>query len=115
MIDQFRALWNGTGNEATPSLGGRASGKVAVWSLERAAAVLRASARSTVYVKPVGDTQTSHQESALLATVAALRAGDPDRAAMQATWLVKRDAVPRLLRSLTPLADALPAKFAVAA
>ncbi len=115
MIDQFRALWNGTGNEAALSFGGRASGKVAVWSLERTAAVLRASARSTVCVKSVGDTQTSHQESALLATVAALKAGDPDRAAMQATWLVKRDAVPRLLRSLAPLAHVLSPQYAAAA
>ncbi|MGB3752411.1 MAG: hypothetical protein WA954_00755 [Parerythrobacter sp.] len=115
MIDQFRALWNDTRDEAAVSFGERARGKVAIWSLERAVAVLRASARSTVCVKSVGDTQTSHQETALLATVAALKAGDPDRAAMQAIWLVKRDAVPRLLRSLAPLAHMPSPQYAAAA
>lgn len=87
--------------------GGRASEKVAHWALERSVSVLRVSSRSPIRMNSEGQADLSHQETALLATVNALRSGDHARATLQATWLVKGDAVHRLLRSLTPLAKTI--------
>ncbi|MGB7407968.1 MAG: hypothetical protein WA908_05640 [Pontixanthobacter sp.] len=118
MIDQFRKCWTGTSAASAAdamSFGGRARGRVALWALERAAAILRSSARAQMRLNDVGDTDLSHQERVLVETVSALKADDYDRAEMQAQWLVKSDAVHRLLRSLAPLADTVSVQRASAA
>lgn len=109
MIDHFRKQWTGlSGANANDdnALAARSGGRVALWAIERSVTVLRSSARAPVKVNPPGCDAITHHETALLQTVAALQNNDRMRADMQARWLVKGDAVQRLLRSLEPLAQA---------
>jgi hypothetical protein len=125
MITQFRTVWHeaifaaaqaqagGCIADRSGGFGRGASGKVARWSLERAADILATSGRARLRVGDAdGEAPTPHERSLEL-VVDRLGSGDREGARQHAQWLVKPAALEALLRALEPIATG-PARLAPA-
>ena len=114
MIEEFRTIWHGCHALSKADFGRGASARIARWSLERAEAVLKYAARSSIRIAaPDSDTVTPHERS-LEAVAQNLAQGDREQARLHAQWLVRPQAVEQLLRALDPIATG-PAKLIRAA
>ncbi|MGB3739709.1 MAG: hypothetical protein WA948_10185 [Pontixanthobacter sp.] len=106
MIDHLRKRWAGQDfdevSEAA-ALGGRSRGKVAIWALDRVICVLDRFSRVQLASGRPGQESLTRTEEALTEILRALRLGDHVSAQYRAAWLVPVDAVPALIRALSPL------------
>ena len=106
MIDEFRTIWHAADDcAAEATVAPRAAGKVAAWSLERSARILKAGARTTINIGHGSDGRvaTPHERS-LQAVADSLARNNHQTARAYAQWLVRRDYVDALLRALEPVA-----------
>jgi hypothetical protein len=101
-----RSGWDRVGEEFALALGcGRA--RVALAVLETLLGALHGGARRTVYLHRLDCARVSGDEQALLATIAALQAGDTRRAAALLDCLLPPSALRAALGGAEALADAL--------
>ncbi len=105
MIEQFRTLWFDVANDELRPPAGRARGKVALWSLKRAVAVLKGGSRSALRIADDASQPPTPHEHSLLLIVDAIAHNDVDLARRHAGWLMRSSQVDALIRSLTPLAQ----------
>lgn len=130
MISQFRAVWHNEAGELAIdrscdralAFGPRSAGKVARWSMERAAAILRCHGRGAIKIAQGSCAAITPHERSLALVVQGLSDGDYERAKAHAQWLVKPQAYSAFLRALQPvsegpaskalLADRMPASLA---
>lgn len=113
MIRQFRAIWH---NDATtilshddPALdtqfGPRSAGKVARWSLERVADILRRNSRGKLNIERRPEIPMTPHERSLSIVLEHLAEGETHRAKQHAQWLVRSPACDALIRALQPVSQ----------
>ena len=120
MIKQFRAVWHNEpsevitdeGNDAGAQFGPRSAGKVARWSMERVADILKHNGRGTLKIERDPATPMTPHEHSLSLVLERLSEGDQDRARQHAQWLVDSRACDALLRALHPVSMG-PARLAL--
>jgi hypothetical protein len=110
MIKEFRQVWNegcsGSCADATDDavpLGPRSAGRVARWSLERAASILQMAGRTRLRIAQEPDAELTPHERSLYLISTALAKGDTDTASAHAQWLVRPGAINAFLRALEPV------------
>ncbi|MFP4519327.1 MAG: hypothetical protein ACLFQ5_07725 [Oceanicaulis sp.] len=119
-LDVLRARLSGDGDAYDAAAAtlheqpGRAAGRVAAWSLARAADMLASQARRPVRLGAIGGPPTP-PESQMLSIITALSRGDLHTARRRAEFLVRPAGVDPLLERLSPAAKLLsPARRAAA-
>lgn len=111
MIDQIRGVWHSrtetqaAANAAEPGFGGRVADKRVPWAIERVRSVLERFGRRPFALAEPG-APIGPAEQSLLTILEAIRTEDAERARLHAAWLVRADAIDRLLRALAPVAEA---------
>lgn len=110
ILHHLRAAWiGGAAQDASATslaaCPGRAEGRVAAWSLGKAAGVLAYAARRPLVIGQ--GLAPSADERQALRTARALAANDWRAAEDAALWLVRREAVPALAQAFAPAACAL--------
>jgi len=121
MIQQFRQIWHDErgesachGDSADPEYGCRSAGKVARWSLMRAAEILRQNGRGSLRIAAQGDSGITPHERSLAIVHQSLASGDRESARRHGEWLVHPRALDAFLRALDPVASG-PARLALRA